>query len=180
MKPPLDVTDPTFIRDLRASKPSVARVALALWSGGHTVTLPAVHERPDETAIAEFGDAGDLHVLQRIEVKHRPALHFTTREDLTRICGGDGLTIDSVRKWQRADPKPYAYVICNGSLTHAAIVLSASFAAWTLYHPDAFRRAQPHYRCPLTHVHVVSLAHGLRVAAIPPRGGGVAERSPPR
>ena len=76
-----DQKDPDFIKDLRESRDAVMVAAEWLNKKGFPVVIKPTFERPKSSDMAEFADDGDLEIMQRIEVKRRKSLTFTSKED---------------------------------------------------------------------------------------------------
>jgi hypothetical protein len=157
----LDRTDPTFVDDLRASQSAVWKVAAWLQAHGHNVIVRRLSIRPNADAAAAFADAGDLEILHKVEVSARSTV-FTNAADYPFARG---VLVDAVHKWQRATPKPYAYVILNASQTVAAIVLASTFPTWTtatIYNSKTGRGSREVYYCPIDRVQFCSLGESDR------------------
>jgi len=150
----LDATDPTFVRDLLDSQEAVWLVARWLSRRGNNVTVRAIHVRPTVETLAEYGDAGDLEIVNRIEVKHR-RLPFTSAADYPYRT----VTVDVAHAWDRAHPKPFAYVILNQSRTVAALVLRTTARQWerVTKHDHAKHRDRTFYECPVDLVRFLAL-----------------------
>lgn len=93
---------------------------------GYTVGVPPMEYAPTDSDWLEYVDEGDLSILMRVEVKQR-SLEFTCRADWPFP---DGFIVCSRNSFDRAKPKPYAYVILNRAGTHAAFVLGSSRTRW--------------------------------------------------
>jgi len=150
-----DTSDPTFLDDLRESQESVERVAKWLRSKGYPVVVRPTFERPDPSAMAEFSDAGDLEILQRVEVKQRKSLTFTSKEDFSYTT----IIVDACHCFDNARPKPFAYVILNREMTAAFVVPSSTKGHWRqVVKRDRFKnRDRKFYECPMEHVQCVQL-----------------------
>lgn len=73
----LDEHDPGFTDRLRASHPYVQVVAAWLASKGYDgIDVPEQKVRETAAERWKFVDGGDILVTMRVEVKHRPGLHF--------------------------------------------------------------------------------------------------------
>jgi hypothetical protein len=133
------------VQDLLASQETVWKVARWLSNRGNHVTVRALRVRPTVADIGEYGDAGDLEILTRIEVKHRH-LMFTAAHDFPFAS----ISVDSVRAWDRAHPKPTAYVILNEPQTVAAIVRGNTARHWERRTLEELRgRPQTWLYCPI-------------------------------
>jgi hypothetical protein len=110
--------DPTFLADLRASRDAVEIAAQWLASRGYPVIVRPTFERPSVERMADYADGGDLEIVQRVEVKRRIGLTFTSRDDFPH----DTVIVDACHCYDRAVPKPYAYLILNRDMTCALCV----------------------------------------------------------
>jgi hypothetical protein len=152
-----DSQDPTFLTDLRDSRKAVEVVASWLSSQGYPVVVRPTFERPDPSAMAEFADDGDLEILQRVEVKRRRSLTFTSREDFPHPT----LIVDACHCYDRARPKPYAYIILNREMTTAFVVdCRTTRPHWAkVTKHDRFKNRERHfYECPIHLVRVERLS----------------------
>lgn len=151
----LDDTDPTFPDDLEASRESLMAVASYLSKLGYGVALRPISVRPNVKDWRSYSDQCDLEVLQPVEVKHRPRIHFTSAEDFPF----DTVIVDVCRHWDEAKPKPHAYFVCNASLTHALVVPKGTAAQWQRVRKYDKRRNRERefYECPLSLVRSVAL-----------------------
>lgn len=151
-----DRDDPTFIADLRESVKAVEVVAQWLNAKGYSVVIRPTFERPSPAQMGEYADEGDLEVLQRVEVKRRLTLTFTGKDDFPY----ESLIVDACHCFDRARPKPYAYVILNREMTVALVVRTATREAWTRTrkHDRQKGRDREFYECPLDLVTVENLA----------------------
>lgn len=152
--------DPTFIEDLRESKKAVGVVADWLSSLGYPVVVRPTFERPDPADMGDYGDDGDLEILQRVEVKRRLSLTFTSKEDFPYST----LIVDACHCYDKALPKPCAYVILNRDMTTAFIVESHTQPQWikkTKF--DRFKkRERAFYECPIELVRVEKMVHDIK------------------
>jgi hypothetical protein len=113
-----DRDDPSFIKDLRDSKVAVQVATQWLNSKGYAVIVRPTFIRPSAEQMSDFSDDGDLEILQRIEVKRRQSLTFTSKEDFPYKTA----IVDACHCYDNAKPKPYAYIIFNRDLSGAFIV----------------------------------------------------------
>ena len=137
-----------FLRHLRESEWVRWYVAQWLSQSGYSVSLAPVRYAPTTADWQKFADQGDLHINMRIEVKGL-SRHFTCREDWPF---GVNFIVCARHSYDNADPKPYAYIILNNTCTHAAFVLSASYATWRVERRVDSRYdgiAQEYYLAPL-------------------------------
>lgn len=144
-----DKLDPTFIEDLRASQKSVELVASWIRKRGTPVIIRPTFERPDQSQKFEYSDNGDLEILQRIEVKQRKSLTFVSKSDFKY----PSIIVDCCHAYDKARPKPYAYVILNREMTCGFIVMNDTFKHWQrLTKWDRFKsRDRQFYECPIEH-----------------------------
>lgn len=109
-------SDDIFINRLRASHKAVLRVAERLTEQGLPVSVSPLLIRPDQSQWRDFADSGDLHIQQRIEVKHR-SFDFGTSD----WPHPDYLICDA-NSFDRAQPKPSAYVHVSADFRTVGIV----------------------------------------------------------
>ncbi len=148
-----DQKDPNFLSDLRESRKAVRIVADWLSDCGYPVVVRPTFERPDPSMMGEFADDGDLEIMQRVEVKRRQSLTFTSREDFPYQT----LIVDACHCYDNAKPKPYAYVILNREMTAAFIVdCRATRQHWLqVTKRDRIKDRERHfYECPIGLVRV--------------------------
>lgn len=149
--------DPTFVADLQASDRIVLRVAQWLRQRGNTVAIPPVRVRPHVDQMSAYADDGDLYLvkidpcrvvtLERVEVKGR-SLNVTTRTDYPYGT----VIVDVAHAWDKADPKPVAYIIVNHAETHCAVVRQATAEAWVRTERFDAAKNRSFYECPATRV----------------------------
>jgi hypothetical protein len=148
-----DCDDPSFIADLRESKSSVEIAARWLSSQGYPVVIRPTFERPESSKMAEFADDGDLEIMQRVEVKRRVSLTFSSKADFPYKT----LIVDACHCYDNARPKPYAYIILNREMSAAFIVdVKASKKHWQkVTKQDRFKkRERSFYEVPMEFVRV--------------------------
>jgi hypothetical protein len=156
----LDQTDPTFVEDLANSVSAVLAVARYLSAKGYAVEIPPglIRPTPEENEI--YRDNGDLFVLRktRIEVKHRPELHFTGAADFPFPT----MIVDVAHSWDRANPKPARYLICNDDLSHAGVIEAGTREHWiqTERLDRHCGRTRSYYECPIELVQFIRLSPG--------------------
>ncbi len=145
----LERDDPTFAADLRESQHTVWRVAQWLSDKGFDVAVRAVRVRPSVEDLADYGDDGDIEVIERVEVKRR---------DLDFTCAADypfpTVIVDPARAYDRARIKPKCHVLVNRAGTVAALVHRSSFAHWkkVTRFDRTKNRERENYECPLEFV----------------------------
>lgn len=109
----------TFLARLDDSHEAVITVASWLSSRGNSVTISGLQRAPSPADWTHFTDSGDLFIHQRVEVK-RLSQDFTCADDWKYR---DKFIVCGKAAFDRAAPKPYAFVCVNQSQTHAGIVL---------------------------------------------------------
>ena len=119
-------SDAAFLARLRDSK-QYATLAAHILSKWYPVTIRPTYERPDVLQRAEYADQGDLEIIQIVEVKHRPELHFTCRADFPYPT----IIVDQASSYDKKKQKPYMYMILNADCTHYAIVRGDTKKHWT-------------------------------------------------
>lgn len=139
--------DATFIDDLKESQQYVWRAAQWLSTLGYNVTVRPVQIRPHVGQMSEYADSGDLEIIQRVEVKRRPSLRFTCREDYPYPTA----IVDVAHTWDNARPKPYAYIVFNGDASACLVIKGATSRHWvkTVKHDRAKSRERTFYECPV-------------------------------
>lgn len=153
----LDKIDPTFVDDLEASREAVEVVAEWLRRQGYgTVYVPPTRVRPDTASRMSYSDVGDIEVTHRVEVRRR-FIDFTGTDDYPYPT----LFVERCSKIDHADPRPWAHITLNRSMTVALVVMG-----WT--HPEWIRttrflngRNKEIYECPLKLVKVVRIGLAL-------------------
>lgn len=146
-----------ILANVERSKGGVRMVADWLNTKGYTVSVPPMNVT--QSAYKDrmkFVDSGDLFIHQRIEVKVRD-LDFTTHLDYPFK---DGIYVCAQHSFDNAEPKPYAYILLNRAMTHAAIVMSTTRSKWQVREVRDSRYrdfVQPTFVCPLSEVHFVKL-----------------------
>lgn len=152
-----------FLSLLEGSAASVWRVAYWLWGKGYEVRIMPVSKAPTAADWKQHSDSGDLFVRMapiddwmRTEVKHRQ-LNFTNREDFKM----PDMFVCSKHSYDRANPKPYAYVVLNKAMTHAAIIATETCDHWTTREvadsnfKNGYRQVK--YCCPTEKIHFIEL-----------------------
>jgi len=100
----------------------------------------------------EYSDDGDLGLVQRVEVKRRQTLTFTSKEDFPF----DTLIVDACHCYDKARPKPVFYIIFNYEMTAAFIVEGDTYPYWKKVErfDTQKNRKRLFYECPLDKVRV--------------------------
>jgi len=140
-----------FIEHLDASNPTVFQCAKFFYDKGIQVAISPMSKSKGYDDRLEHTDDGDLFIQQRIEVKGLSA-DFTNGADWPF---GAEFIVCAAHSYDRAKPKPYAYMILNRNRTHVAIVYGKSRPHWTSKRIKDGRyedMTQKFYLCPLEHV----------------------------
>jgi hypothetical protein len=143
----LDESDPTFVSDLKASHAAVLAVSEWFRGFGYPVIVRPTFIRENVERRSDYSDDGDLEIIQRIEVKHRKGLAFTSKEDFPF----ETVIVDTCHAWDNARPKPYAYIILNRSMSRALVVTGSTSKRWvkTRKFDTHAGRERSYYECPL-------------------------------
>lgn len=153
MNTPNDRDDPNFVRDLEDSMAAVSRAAKWLSGFGYDCVVPPLKVRPTVDERAAYRDHGDMFISGhgkynvRVEVKHRPKIHFTGRHDWPYFT----MIVDAAHLWDDAEVKPLAYIIMNDDLTACAVVRGMTAERWQRverYDPGK-KRNRTFYEAPL-------------------------------
>lgn len=156
-----DETDPSFIADLRKSKEAVAVATKWLSDQGYPVIVRPTFERPNVEQMSEYSDDGDIEILQRVEVKRRQSLTFTSKDDFPF----ETLIVDVCHCYDKAHPKPYAYIIFNREMTRAFIVnVRETRSLWKrVKKKDRFKgRMREFYECPISETQCINTEYKPR------------------
>jgi len=140
-----------FIEHLDASNPTVFQCAKFFYDKGIQVAISPMSKSKGYDDRLDHTDDGDLFIQQRIEVKGLSA-DFTNGADWPF---GAEFIVCAAHSYDRAKPKPYAYMILNRNRTHVAIVYGKSRPHWTSKRIKDGRyedMTQKFYLCPLEHV----------------------------
>jgi len=149
-------SDPSFIADLRNSKEAVELAAKWLSEMGYPVIVRPTFERPSVERMSEFSDSGDLEIVQRVEVKRRQLLTFTSKSDFPY----ETIIVDACHCYDKAHPKPYAYIIFNREMTAAFIVdVKRTVSEWRRVEKrDRHKgRDRAFYECPVSSLSCVQI-----------------------
>jgi hypothetical protein len=139
-----------FLKFLDESQPAVMAVADWLRSMGFPVRINPTFKAPTRAEWRDYADGGDLEIAQRIEVKRR-SFSFTGREDFPY----ESFFVCAKHSFDRARPKPHAYVILSSDMAHAGIVYGKDSQLWTVERKQDTRRigySQEFYIAPLDSV----------------------------
>lgn len=116
-----------FLRDLERSQDAVWHVSRWLSRRGLCVRVPPTSFAPRAEDWRDYSDSGDLFIEQRVEVKHLSA-QFTGRHDWPFpdfiVCGKGA--------HDRAEPKPYCYIVLSKDKQTAGIVMGDTDHEWSV------------------------------------------------
>lgn len=116
-----------FKRLLKESDAAVKAITEHLLAEGWDVIVHPLRVAEKYEDRKKYSDCGDLHILNRIEVKH---LNYTDFTSLTDPYFKLGIFIDGVAEFNAKIPKPVAYYIVNNSNTYAALALCKYSSSW--------------------------------------------------
>lgn len=117
-----------FIKHLEESEEAVWSVAQWLQGKGYLVSVAPMSKSKNGKEMKDHVDNGDLFINQRVEVK-RLGVNFTNADDWPF---GDKFIVCGKNAFDRAIPKPYAYIILSNDKKRAAIVMADSSSNWTV------------------------------------------------
>lgn len=117
-----------FLSHLELSKEAVWQVAKMLSDRGYNVTIPSAAKAAKHEEWKQYADNGDLYVSQRVEVKQLSA-DFTGAADWPF---GTKFIVCAKHAFDRATPKPFAYLIISRSGKHAAAVFCSDASKWAV------------------------------------------------
>ena len=140
-----------FVDSLDQSAEAVFKCAKYLYGKGMQVAIAPMFKCKDWEDRHNCMDDGDLFIQQRIEVKGLTA-EFTNASNWP--FGADFI-VCAAKTYDRAKPKPYAYMILNKAQTHAAIVYCKTRPYWrkkTITDRRYTNMTQIFYLCPLEHI----------------------------
>lgn len=122
------IPDEQFHRDLKQSHNITVLVAAWLNTKGFKAEVSTMRVTPSHERRGEFTDDGDITTPGgRIEVKHWQKIEFTSREDMPYPW----VFVDEVYQIEREHSQPLlGYVICNASVTHAAMISALTQDHW--------------------------------------------------
>lgn len=117
-----------FLAHLDQSQTAVMAAAEWLRSMGFPVRINPTFKRPTRAEWQDYADNGDLEIGQRIEVKHRPKILFTGPDDWPHR----NFIVCAKHAWDRARPKPHAFICLSGDFSHAGIVYGRDHKDWAV------------------------------------------------
>lgn len=150
----LDEIDQSFVDDLVKSREAVERAAKWLSELGYPVVIRPTFIRPDPTSRFDYSDAGDLEIIQRIEVKRREGLTFSSRGDFPF----NSIIVDTCHAYDKAKLKPYAYIIFNREMSACFVVNKKTRAKWFKTTKRSRGRDRDFYECPIELAEFVEVA----------------------
>lgn len=115
-----------FLSHLDASSSAVWTVAKMLNGKGYNVSVPAHTRAKTHDEWKQHADGGDIFISQRIEVKQL-GIDFTGSTDWPF---GSRFIVCAKHAFDRATPRPYAYIILSRAGTHAATVFCSDSESW--------------------------------------------------
>lgn len=136
-----------FLQHLSESGGAVWEVAMMLQDRGYFVSVAPTSKAARHEDWKQHADQGDLFISQRVEVK-RLGVDFTGQEDWPF---GDKFIVCAKHSFDRAFPRPYAYVILSSSGQYAATVFTSDCDKWTVEQRTDKRYenvSQEFYFCP--------------------------------
>jgi len=137
-----------FLSHLDKSTTAVWCVAQWLCNRGYQATVLPATKAANPSEWKDHADVGDILLSQRIEVK-RLSVEFSGREDWPF---GEDFIVCAKHAWDRAKPKPHAFIILSANMGHAAIVKGDTFGRWRVEKRKDSRYngiEQEFYLCPL-------------------------------
>lgn len=154
-----DTNHSRFLNHLKESESTVWTIAEWLNGKGYNVTIPASSAAPTHGEWKSHADNGDLYINQRIEIKHL-GVSFSTKSTWPF---GKKFIVCAKHSFDRATPKPFAYIIVSNDKKAMAIVMVTSCAYWAIESKKDSRYNsvdQEFYLCPLEHVKFFKLEQG--------------------
>lgn len=148
-----------FAQGLLKSKEAVRAIALWLIEKGYPVVMHPTFVAPNFKERGDYTDSGDLNLLRKIEVKHRPKDPFT---ELSYFSSRGWTTafVDSAPGFDAKRPKPYAYYLVNQPLTHALeVVVKDTQRYWQKVKVNDSVKEGPRliYQCPIERMRIVPI-----------------------
>lgn len=144
-----------FLETLQISEEGRWRIARWLSGRGYSVVLTPLRYAPTREQAPQHADNGDLYVSMRVEAKQL-SCDFTARRDWPF---GENFIVCSKNSYDKAQPKPYAYLLLSKSGTHVACVFNSSFPRWRVDTrlDSRFGERQAFYFAPLDAVSFTAL-----------------------
>ena len=150
-----------ILDSLDKSHDAVWKVAKLLNDRGYAVKVPVTTKATSLDDWKTHVDDGDLFIEQRIEVKQL-SRDFKNHDDWPF---DDKFIVCSANSFDRATPKPFAYVILSGCGGYAAAVFCSTQNEWyTEMRSDGRREGvrQKFYFCPMHKVKFFKMPQGAR------------------
>jgi len=139
--------DPYFVDDLKKSDYCTRKIVAWFRKMGHNAVAKKMAIRPTIDEFADYSDQGDIFVGEkRVEAKQR-MIDFNSKEEFPYPT----IIVDATHCWDKATPKPYAYVLTNKQMTCCLIVRGSTRKDWTERQKwDRFKkRMRSFYECPI-------------------------------
>lgn len=114
-----------FLKHLDRSCEAVEFARRFLVKRGFDVLQKAVRTAPDASQWEDYADDGDLYIQQRVEVK-RLGVDFTP----SQWPFGSKFIVCAKHAFDRAKPKPFAFLIFSNDLNCVACLRSATSNQW--------------------------------------------------
>lgn len=114
-----------FLEHLDQSQPAVWTVARWLQSLGYAVTVNPVRKAPTAEQWQDYVDQGDLEIRQRVEVK-KLGFSFSGPHDWPY----KNFIVCNKAAYDRATPKPYAYIHVSADGQVCAVVKTDTDKTW--------------------------------------------------
>jgi len=115
-----------FLAHLSDSQAAVWRVAMWLQKSGYSVTVSPLKYAKNRDEWKECVDDGDIYINQRVEVK-RLGVNFSSEHDWPYH---EKFIVCSKNSYDRAVPKPFAYICLSSDMGHVAIAMAKDSESW--------------------------------------------------
>lgn len=149
----IEKNDPHFVKDLKKSDLHVKKVIKWLKEKGFDAKRKPHGVREKIEDMSKFSDDGDIEVTvdgkkERFEAKQR-FLKFSSKKTFPYKT----LIVDTAHTWDRANPKPKAYVITNDICSCCFVVKTETFKYWIKKRrwDSKKKRMRTFYECPIEH-----------------------------
>lgn len=122
--------DAGFVDDLKASDLHVQKVVRWLKSIGYEAKKAEIKIRDKVENMFAFSDDGDVLIVlngkdERVEVKQRH-LRFNSKETFPYPT----VIIDVAHTWERAEKKPFAYILTNENCSGCVVFYGKDHSQW--------------------------------------------------
>ena len=137
-----------FLEHLKESKTAVWVVARWLSERGYSVKINPTPVADKHENWESYADNGDIEINQRVEIKE-VSQTFTSTADWPF---GTEFIVCARHSFDRATPKPFAYIILSKCNKYAAIVMVSTHKYWYVERRKDSRYedvSQEFYFCPL-------------------------------